>query len=77
MGCKNKNYFFIDLFNNILDHNNSKVIVIFDYDSNILFGLRNLLKIKQLNAIDICSKYTKYYGKIKVSHLEHWVPFNF
>ena len=32
---KNKEQFFLDVFNNILDFNNSKVIVIFDTDGNI------------------------------------------
>ena len=32
---KNNKEFFLDMFNNILDYNDSKVIIIFDSDGNI------------------------------------------
>ena len=79
----NKNNFFLDIFNNILDFNNSKVIIIFDVNGNIWFGLKDLLrmlgytsKIKQLNTVNLGSKYTKYYYKMKVIHT-NGVPLNF
>ena len=57
---KIKQNFFLDVFNNILDYNNSKVIIIFDIDSNIWFGFKDILKIleytstiKQLQILNI------------------------
>lgn len=47
---KNKQQFFLDVFNNILDFNNSKVTIIFDNDGNIWFGLKDLLKMLGYNA---------------------------
>ena len=38
-------YFFLDIFNNILDYNNNKVMIIFDGDGNIWFGLRDVMKM--------------------------------
>ena len=37
--------FFLDIFNNILDYNNNKVMIIFDGDGNIWFGLRDVMKM--------------------------------
>ena len=48
---KNKEQFFLDVFNNILDFNNSKVIVIFDTDGNIWFGLKDLFNLLYRNNI--------------------------
>ena len=44
-------YFFLDIFNNILDYNNNKVMIIFDGDGNIWFGLRDVMKM--LGYVDI------------------------
>ena len=41
--------FFLDAFNSILDYNNSKVIIIFDIDGNIWFGLRIFLECLVMN----------------------------
>ncbi len=49
---KNKEQFFLDLFNNILDFNNSKVIIIFDTDGNIWFGYSDILKMLGYVSID-------------------------
>jgi len=41
----------LDIFNNILDYNNNKVMIIFDVDGNIWFGLRDVMKM--LGYVDI------------------------
>jgi prophage antirepressor-like protein len=46
---KNKEQFFLDVFNNILDYNNSKVIILFDIDGNIWFGFNDILKMLGYN----------------------------
>ncbi len=51
MSKSKKQSFFLDVFNNILDYNESKVIVIFDINGNIWFGLKDLLKM--LGYIDV------------------------
>jgi prophage antirepressor-like protein len=43
--------FFLDIFNNILDYNNNKVMIIFDSYGNIWFGLRDVMKM--LGYVDI------------------------
>ena len=48
---KNKEQFFLDVFNNILDYNNSKVIILFDIDGNIWFGFNDILKMLGYNDI--------------------------
>ena len=49
---KNKEQFFLDVFNNILDYNNSKVIILFDIDGNIWFGFNDILKMLGYSSID-------------------------
>ena len=67
---KNKEKFFLDVFNNILDFNNSKVIVIFDIDGNIWFGLKDLFKMlgydakRARNRFEININYKKNYENI-------------
>ena len=80
---KNKGQFFLDVFNNILDFNNSKVIVIFDTDGNIWFGLKDLLRIlgynsiiNQINVFKINKKFIKYFSEIVVPHT-FVLPYNF
>jgi prophage antirepressor-like protein len=79
----NKEKFFLDVFNNILDFNNSKVIVIFDTNGNTWFGLKDLLKmlgynsiINQINVLKINEKFIKYFSDIKVPHT-FVIPCNF
>jgi prophage antirepressor-like protein len=45
MEKSNGSKFFLDVFNNILDYNDSKVIVIFDSNGDIWFGLKDLFKM--------------------------------
>lgn len=68
--------FFLDVFNNILDYNESKVIVFFDTDGNIWFGLKDLLKmlgytstLNQLNTLDITKTFIRHFNEIKVTQL--------
>lgn len=70
---KNKNYkFFLDIFNNILDYNNSKVTVIFDINGNIWFGLKDLFRMLDYDAkkaktrFEINLNYKKIFKEIKV-----------
>jgi prophage antirepressor-like protein len=66
---KNSN-FFLDVFNNILDYNNSKVIIIFDINGDIWFGLKDLFKMlgydamKAITRFEIDNKYKCSYEKI-------------
>ena len=48
---QNNKKIFLDIFNNILDFNDSKVIIIFDSDGNIRFVLKDLLKILGYNIV--------------------------
>jgi prophage antirepressor-like protein len=47
---KSDNKFFLDVFNNLLNFENSNVIVIFDLDGNIWFKLRDLFKMLNYDA---------------------------
>ena len=77
---KNKDNFFLDVFNNILDYNNSKVIVIFDSDGNIWFGLKDLFKMLGYNAMkaivrfNINDNYKKYKQNINMDINVHIHP---
>ena len=80
---KNKQQFFLDVFNNILDFNNNRIIMIFDNDGNIWLGLKDLLKmlgynsiINQINVLKINNKFIKLYSDIKVPQ-SFVVPHNF
>jgi prophage antirepressor-like protein len=59
------------VFNNILDYNESKVIVIFDINGNIWFRLRDLFTMfgydakKATNRFEINLNYKKYLKAIK------------
>ena len=44
MSRKKDNFFFMEFFNNILKINNTNVIIIYDTDGNIWFGLRDVIK---------------------------------
>ena len=44
MSKKHKNIFFMEIFNDILKINNTNVIIIYDTDGNIWFGLRDIIK---------------------------------
>ena len=77
---KNKEQFFLDVFNNILDFNNSKVIVIFDTDGNIWFGLKDLLKMlgyspeKARYRFKINIDYKKNFNKITIGRTQRSLP---
>ena len=45
-----KENFFLDIFNNILNYGENKVIIIFDLDGNIWFGLKDILKMLGYDA---------------------------
>ena len=45
MSKKHENIFFMEVFNDILKINNNNVIIIYDTDGNIWFGLRDILKV--------------------------------
>ena len=66
-----KNSFFLDIFNKIIKVNENEIIIIFDKDNNIWFGLRDIIKAlnynnitKAITQIKISSKYKKQYNKI-------------
>ncbi len=66
--------FFLDVFNNILDYNESKVIVIFDTDGNIWFSLKDLLKMlgyidpkHGIDDIQINKNFKKKFTNLKVA----------
>jgi len=40
----NNNRFFLDIFNKILKVNDNEIIIIFDKDNNLWFGLRDILR---------------------------------
>jgi prophage antirepressor-like protein len=70
MSLKN-NSFFLDIFNKILKVNDNEIIIIFDKDNNLWFGLRDILKTigysnitKAITQIKISSRYKKEYNKI-------------
>lgn len=65
------NIFFMEIFNDILKINNTTVIIIYDTDGNIWFGLRDILKVigytsleNAMATININVKNKKYYNKI-------------
>lgn len=71
MSKKHENIFFMEVFNDILKINNNNVIIIYDTDGNIWFGLRDILKVigytsleNAMATIDINVKNKKYYNKI-------------
>ena len=66
-----KNSFFLDIFNKIIKVNENEIIIIFDKDNNIWFGLRDVLKALNYNNItnaitniNISKEYKKQYNKI-------------
>jgi prophage antirepressor-like protein len=70
MSLKN-NSFFLDIFNKILKVNENEIMIIFDNDNNIWFGLRDIIITlgysnitKAITEIKISSKYKKEYSKI-------------
>ena len=65
--------FFLDIFNNILDYNNNKVMIIFDVDGNIWFMLKDLMKmlgyvniLHIVNDMKINDGYKKKFIDLKV-----------
>ena len=67
--------FFLDVFNNILDYNDSLVVVIFDINGGIWFGFSDLLKMLGYTSIDKTIQKTKInndfklkYNKIQIAH---------
>jgi hypothetical protein len=42
---KEKEDFFLDVFNHILNYNEKTIMVIFDIDGNVWFKLKDLLKL--------------------------------
>lgn len=78
-----KKDFFLDVFNNILDYDNNKVMIIFDSDGNIWFGLRDIMKmlgyvniINIINDMKINDTYKKKFTDLK-GVLLTTPPFNF
>lgn len=47
-----KEVFFMDIFYNILKYNDKEILIIFDKEANIWFGLRTILKILDYTSID-------------------------
>ena len=44
MSKKQTNMFFMEIFNDILRINNNDVVIIYDVDGNIWFGLKDIIK---------------------------------
>lgn len=44
MSKKRTNMFFMEIFNDIMRINNNNIIIIYDVDGNIWFGLRDIIK---------------------------------
>ena len=66
-----KNSFFLDIFNKIIKINENEILIIFDKDNNIWFGLRDIIKALNYNNItnaitniNISKEYKKQYNKI-------------
>ena len=71
MSKKHKYIFFMEIFNDILKINNNNIIIIYDTDGNIWFGLRDILKVigytsleNAMATIDIDVKNKKFYNTI-------------
>jgi hypothetical protein len=71
MSKKQDSIFFMEIFNDILKINDTNVIIIYDIDGNIWFGLRDILKVigyrsleNAMATIYIDKKNKKYYNKI-------------
>ena len=66
-----KNYnnnFYLDIFNNILDFNESEVIIIFDIDGNIWFCLADILKMLNYTSIDKTIQKININGLYKIKY---------
>ena len=66
-----KEVFFMEIFNEILKINNSEIMIVYDIDGNIWFGLRDVVKALEYNnykkavaRLKINKKYIKLYFKI-------------
>jgi prophage antirepressor-like protein len=69
----NKSDFFMTIFNEILKVNNQEIILIFDKDMNIWFGLRDIINVlgysnyeKSISNIKITNTNKLTYNKIKL-----------
>jgi len=58
----NKSDFFMTIFNEILKVNNQEIILIFDKDMNIWFGLRDIINVLGY------SNYEKSISNIKITN---------
>lgn len=70
-----KDVFFMEIFNEILKINNSEIMIVYDIDGNIWFGLKDILRalgytasLKHLNNFNINKMYIIRYNKLKVPH---------
>ena len=66
-----KNSFFLDVFNKILKVNDNKIIMLFDEDNELWFGLRDIIKTlgysnitNAITNIKISKEHKKEYYKI-------------
>ena len=69
----NNNFFFMEILNNILKINDSEIIIIYDKEGIIWFGLKDILKIlgytsleNAVSLIKIKKKNKQKYNKIKI-----------
>jgi prophage antirepressor-like protein len=73
-----KEVFFMEIFNEILKINNSEIMIVYDIDGNIWFGLKDIIKalgysdiFNAKNYININKKNKKKFKKIRVYGLQH------
>ncbi len=74
---KKENIFFMEIFNEILKINDYTIVIIYDIDSNIWFGLKDIilalgyLNYKKANTkLKVTSSYVKKYIEIRGVPLE-------
>ena len=72
MSIKENNIFFMDIFNKILKINKREIVIIYDINNNIWFGLRDIIKAldyknykKSNNQLKINKINIKIYSKLK------------
>lgn len=72
MSSKQNNIFFMDIFNQILKVNDNDIMIIYDIEGNIWFGLIDIIKLldyknykKANNQLKININNIKIYSKIK------------
>ena len=62
MSNNKKDVFFMEIFNEILKLNNNEIMIVYDTDGNIWFGLRDIIKALKYN------NYKKAVARLKISN---------